>query len=181
MTGRDGETGPVALARVPRRGPTRLERNRPGPAAWVGGPRRPLADDRPVAPRAAREAPAPDTPPRAHADLTPRGAAEAARKDPSLGALARVIKAGAGIAARGQRGQGAVGRDASPVRTRQGWPHHLALALRAVWCLSGATPRGPQWPPAVTLPHGRDGLSWLRREVLYPPGLDAIGRPVPRP
>ena len=36
------------------------------------------------------------------------------------------------------------------------------LSLLAMWCLSGATPRGQPWTPAVTLPHGRDGLSARR-------------------
>src|SRR5882672_4598873 len=33
------------------------------------------------------------------------------------------------------------------------------LSLIAVWGLIGATPWGQPWTPAVTLPHGRDGLS----------------------
>src|SRR2546426_1836243 len=41
-----------------------------------------------------------------------------------------------------------------------------ALSLIAVCCLSGATPRGQPWTPAVTLPHGRDGLSARRMAVL---------------
>jgi hypothetical protein len=37
------------------------------------------------------------------------------------------------------------------------------LSLRAVWCLSGATPQGQPWTPAMTLSQGRDGLSarWI--------------------
>jgi len=39
-------------------------------------------------------------------------------------------------------------------------------ALLAMWCLSRATPRGQPWTPAVTLPHGRNGLSVRRMAVL---------------
>jgi len=41
------------------------------------------------------------------------------------------------------------------------------LSLVAVWCLSGATPRGQPWTPAVTLPHGCNGLSVRRMAVLW--------------
>ena len=41
------------------------------------------------------------------------------------------------------------------------------VSLLAVWCLSGATPRGQPWTPAVTLPQGRDGLSARRMAVLW--------------
>ena len=41
------------------------------------------------------------------------------------------------------------------------------LSLIAVWCLSGATPRGQPWTPAVTLPHRRDGLSARRMAVFW--------------
>jgi hypothetical protein len=41
------------------------------------------------------------------------------------------------------------------------------VSLLAVWCLSGATPRGQPWTPAVTLPQGCDGLSARRMAVLY--------------
>src|SRR5262249_36414239 len=40
------------------------------------------------------------------------------------------------------------------------------LSLIAIGCLIGATPRGQPWTPAVTLPHGRDGLSAQRMAVL---------------
>src|SRR5437879_5302861 len=36
-----------------------------------------------------------------------------------------------------------------------------------MWCLRGATPRGQPWTPAVTLPHGCDGLSAWRMGVLW--------------
>jgi len=37
------------------------------------------------------------------------------------------------------------------------------VSLAAMWCLIGATPRGQSWTSAVTLSHGRDGLSarWM--------------------
>src|SRR5262245_62434416 len=41
------------------------------------------------------------------------------------------------------------------------------LSLIALWCLSGATPRGQPWTPAVTLPHGRKGLSARRMVELW--------------
>ena len=41
------------------------------------------------------------------------------------------------------------------------------LSLIAVWASIGATPRGQPWTPAVTLPHGRDGLSARRMAVLW--------------
>ncbi len=41
------------------------------------------------------------------------------------------------------------------------------VSLLAVWCLSGATPRGQPWTPAVPLLHGCDGLSARRMAVLW--------------
>src|SRR5262249_8889302 len=41
------------------------------------------------------------------------------------------------------------------------------VSLLAVWCLSGATPRGQPWTPAVTLPQGCNGLSTQRMAVLW--------------
>ena len=41
------------------------------------------------------------------------------------------------------------------------------LSLSAVWCLTGATPRGQPRTPAVTLSHGRDGLSARRMAVFW--------------
>src|SRR5215468_3156772 len=40
------------------------------------------------------------------------------------------------------------------------------VALLAVWCLLGATPRGQPWTPTVTLPQGHNGLSAWRMAVL---------------
>ena len=41
------------------------------------------------------------------------------------------------------------------------------VSLLAVWCLIGATPRGQPWTPAVTLPHGCNGLRTRRMAVLW--------------
>jgi hypothetical protein len=62
----------------------------------------------------------------------------------------------AGSASRGMRSDEVV---APPVRGPR-------RALLAMWCLSRATPRGQPWTPAVTLPHGRNGLSVRRMAVL---------------
>jgi hypothetical protein len=41
--------------------------------------------------------------------------------------------------------------DAYQVRTWQGWDHHMALSLIALWFLVCETHRGQQWTPALTL------------------------------
>jgi hypothetical protein len=117
---------------------------------------------------------------RYHYYLTPTGESEAALKEPSLGELARVIKAGACIEASFKRGKGEVGMDEYQVRTWQGWHHHMALSLLAVWFLIGETHRGQQLTPALTLPQVRYGLSLLLLEVFYTPGIDYICRQVQR-
>src|SRR5712691_7697015 len=94
--------------------------------------------------------------------------------------LARVIKAGACIEASFKRGKGEVGMDEYQVRTWQGWHHHMALSLMAVWFLIGETHRGQQWTPALTLPQVRYGLSLLLLEVYCTPGIDDICRQVQR-
>ena len=70
--------------------------------------------------------------------------------------------------------------DAYQVRTWQGWHHHIALSLMALWFLSGETHRGQQWTPALTLPQVRYGLSLLLLEVYCTPGIDSIWRQVQR-
>src|SRR5262245_38464410 len=82
--------------------------------------------------------------------LTPTCVAHRALQEPSLGELARVIKAGACIEASFQRGKGEAGMDEYQVRTWEGWHHHLALTLIAVWFLIEETHRGQQWTPALT-------------------------------
>jgi SRSO17 transposase len=85
--------------------------------------------------RASRDATDQDARHRYQYYLTPTSVSEAALKEPSLGELARVIKAGACIEASFQRGKGEVGMDEYQVRTWQGWHHHMALTLMAVWFL----------------------------------------------
>jgi hypothetical protein len=70
--------------------------------------------------------------------------------------------------------------DEYQVRTWQGWHHHMALSLMAVWFLIGETHRGQQWPPALTLPQVRHGLSLLLLEVFYTTGVDSICHQVQR-
>ena len=101
-------------------------------------------------------------------------------KEPSLGELARVIKAGTCIEASFKRGKGEAGMDEYQVRTWEGWHHHMALTLIAVWFLIGGTHRGQQWTPALTLPQVRYGLSVLLLEVFCIPGIDYICRQVYR-
>ena len=81
-------------------------------------------------------------PHRYHYYLTPTAGSKVAFKEPSLAELARVIKAGACIEASFKRGKGEVGMDEYQVRTWQGWHHHMALSLLAVWFLIGETHRG---------------------------------------
>src|SRR5712691_552671 len=132
---RDGEKGPVEIEMVRRRVQTRLERQRTGPEEWLVVTRRPLADDGMWEPRASRDATEQDARYRYQYYLTPAGGSKAERKEPSLGELARVIKAGACIEASFQRGKGEAGMDAYQVRAWEGWHHHMALTLIAVWFL----------------------------------------------
>ena len=66
------------------------------------------------------------------------------------------------------------------VRTWQGWHHHMALSLMAIWFLIGETHRGQQWTPALTLPQVRYGLSLLLLAVLCPLDMVSICRQVQR-
>jgi SRSO17 transposase len=174
VTVRNGEKGPVAIEMVTRRVQTRIERKRTGPEEWLVVTRRPLADDRALEPRASRDATDQDACYRYHYYLTPTDGGEVAFQEPSLGELGRVIKAGACIEASFKRGKGEVGMDEYQVRTWQGWHHHMALSLMAVWFLIGETHRGQQWTPALTLPQVRHGLSLLLLEVFYTTGVDYI-------
>src|SRR5262245_53060724 len=180
LTVRDGEKGSVEIEMVRRRIQTRLERKCTGPEEWLVVTRRPLADDRALEPRASRDATDQDARHRYHYYLTPTGGSEGTFKEPALEELARVIKAGACIEASFQRGKGEVGMDEYQVRTWQGWHHHMALSLLAVWFLIGETHRGQQWTPALTLPQVRYGLSLLLLEVCCTPGIDSICRQVQR-
>src|SRR5262249_28771620 len=110
--------------------------------------------------------------------LSPTCVSAAELAEPSLAELARVIKAGACIEACFKRGKGAVGMDEYQVRTWEGWHHHMALSLIAVWFLIGETHRGQQVTPALTLPQVRYGLSVLLLEVFCTPGVVAFSRQV---
>ena len=173
LTVRDGEKGPVEIEMVRRRVQTRLERKRTGPEEWLVVTRRPLADDRTLEARASRDATDQDARYRYHYYLTSDVCVRGELEEPSLAELARVIKAGACIEASFKRGKGEVGMDEYQVRTWEGWHHHMALSLIAVWFLIGETHRGQQWTPALTLPQVRYGLSVLLLEVFCTPGIDS--------
>jgi hypothetical protein len=177
---RDGEKGPVAIDMVKRRVQTRMERKRTGPEEWLIVTRRPLSDDRRLEAPASGDATDQDDRYRHHYYLTPTHGCGVVFKEPSLGELARVIKAGACIEASFKRGKGEVGMDEYQVRTWQGWHHHIALSLLAVWFLIGETHRGQQLTPALTLPQVRYGLSLLLLEVYCTPGVDSICRQAQR-
>ena len=163
-----------------RRVQTRLERKRTGPEEWLVVTRRPLSDDRPWEARASRDTTDQDARHRYHYYLTPKDGCKMVCKESSLEELARVIKAGACIEASFKRGKGEVGMDEYQVRTWQGWHHHIALSLIAVWFLIGETHRGQQVTPALTLPQVRYALSLLLLEIYYTPGVDDICRQVQR-
>src|SRR5262247_2668260 len=180
LTVRDGEKGPVEIEMVKRRVQTRLERKRTGPDEWLVVLRRPLADKSPVEPQASPDASDQDVRYHYRYYLSPTGVSEGKRGVPALAEFARVISAGACIEASFKRGKGETGMDAYQVRTWQGWHHHMALSLLAVWFLIGETHRGQQWTPAFTLPKVRYGLSMLLLEVFCTSGVDALCRQVYR-
>jgi SRSO17 transposase len=180
LTVRDGEKGPVEIEMVRRRVQTRLERKCTGPEEWLVVTQQPLSDDRTLGPRASRDATDQDARYRYHYYLSPTCVSEGELEEPSLSELARVLKAGACIEASFQRGKSEVGMDAYQVRTWEGWHHHMALSLMAVWFLIGETHRGQQCTPALTLPQVRYGLSVLLLEMFYTPGVDASCRQVQR-
>jgi SRSO17 transposase len=180
LTVRDSEKGPVTIEMVMRRVQTRIERKRLGPEEWLVVTRSPLADERTLKPRASRDATDQDTRHRYQYYLTPRSVSGAEFQEPSLEELARVITAGACIESSFKRGKGEAGMDEYQVRTWQGWHHHIALSLLAVWFLIGETHRGQSFTPALTLPQVRDGLSLLLLAVLCPLGVDSICRQVQR-
>lgn len=139
---RDGAQGPGAIEMVKRRVPTRMERQRTGPAAWLIVPRRPLADERTGEPRASRAVTEPEARYRYHDYCTPTQGATVPCPEPAVEALARGSNAGAGMESSFKRGKGAGGMDAYQGRTWHGWHPHMTLALLAVWFLPGATHRG---------------------------------------
>jgi hypothetical protein len=157
-----------------------MERKRTGPEEWLVVARRLLADERRSEPKASPDATDQDTRYRYHYYLSPTWVSEGELEKPSLLELARVIKAGACIEASFKRGKSEVGMDEYQVRTWEGWHHHMALSLMAVWFLIGETHRGQQLTPALTLPQVRYGLSRLLLEVFYTPGVDDICHQVQR-
>ncbi len=177
---RDGEKGPVRIEMVARRVQTRLERKRTGPEEWLVVTRCPLADEGTLEGQASPDARDQDARYGYRYYLTPTGVANRALKAPSLGELARVIKAGTCIETSFKRGKGEAGMDEYQVRTWEGWHHHMALTLIAVWFLIGETHRGQQLTPALTLPQVRYGLSVLLIEVFCTLSLPSICRHVQR-
>ena len=91
-----------------------------------------------------------------------------------------MIKAGGGIEASVQRGKREAGMDADQGRTWEGWHHHMALTLMAVWFLVNETHRGQQLTPALTLPQVRYGLSMLLLEEFCALSIASICRHVQR-
>jgi SRSO17 transposase len=180
LTVRDGEKGPVEIEMVKRRVQTRLERKRTGPQEWLVVTRRPLADDGTLETQASRDAYDQDARYCYRYYLTPTQTHASELEEPSLAELARVIKAGICIEASFQRGKSEAGMDEYQVRTWEGWHHHMALTLIAVWFLISETHRGQQLTPALTLPQVRYGLSLLLLEVFCTPGVDYICRQVHR-
>ena len=159
LTVRDGEKGPIEIAMIKRRVQTRLERKRTGPEEWLVVTRRPLADESTLEGQASLAATEQDVQYRYRYYLTPTCVTEGELEQPSLAELARVIKAGGCIEASFQRGKSEAGMDEYQVRTWEGWHHHMALTLIAVWFLVSETHRGQQLTPALTLPQVRYGLS----------------------
>ena len=180
LTVRDGEKGPIEIEMIKRRVQTRLERKRTGLPEWLVVTRRPLADDRTLEPQASRDACDQDVGYRYRYYFTPTCVSEVELEEPSLAELARVIKAGVCIEASFKRGKSEAGMDEYQVRTWEGWHHHIALTLIAVWFLVGETHRGQQLTPALTLPQVRYGLSVLLLEVFYTLSIASICRHVQR-
>src|SRR5712691_6955910 len=166
VTVRDGAKGPVEIELVTRRVQTRLERKRTGPEEGLVVTRCPLADAGTVEGPASPDAHDQDARYGYRYYLTPTCVAHRALKAPSLGDLARVITAGGCIEASFKRGKSETGMDEYQVRTWEGWHHHMALTLIAVWFLIGETHRGQQLTPALTLPQVRYGLSVLLMAAL---------------
>ena len=180
LTVRDGEKGPVEIELVKRRVQTRLERKRTGPHEWLVVTRRPLADEGTLEPQASRDASDQDARYRYRYYLTPTCVSEVELEEPSLAELARVIKASVCIEASFKRGKSEVGMDEYQVRTWEGWHHHMALTLIAVWFLVSETHRGQQATPALTLPQVRYGLSVLLMEVFCTLSIASMCRHVQR-
>ncbi len=170
----------MGIAMGKRRVQTRLERKRTGPEEWLVVTRCSLSEERTFEARASRDATDHDNRYRYRYYLTPTCVSESELEEPSLVELGRVIKAGACIEASFQRGKGEAGMDEYQVGTWQGWHHHMALSLIAVWFLIDETHRGQQLTPALTLPQVRYGLSVLLLEAFLTLGVSYICRQVQR-
>src|SRR4029453_2712432 len=180
LTVQEGEKGPVELELVTRRVQTRLERKRTGPQEGLVVTRHPLADDSMLETQASREACEQDARYCYRYYLTPTPTHASELTEPSLAELARVITAGGCIEASFRRGKSEAGMDAYQVRTWQGWHHHMALTLMAIWFLVNETHRGQQWTPALTLPQVRYRLSMLLLEEFCALSIASICRHVQR-
>jgi SRSO17 transposase len=180
LTVREGEKGPVEIELVTRRVQTRLERKRTGPQEWLVVTRHPLADDSMLEIQASREVCEQDARYCYRYYLTPTQTHGSELEEPSLAELARVIQAGGCIEASFRRGKSEAGMDAYQVRTWEGWHHHMALTLMAIWFLVNETHRGQQLTPALTLPQVRYGLSMLLLEEFCALSLASICRHVQR-
>lgn len=101
----------------------------------------PLADDRTLESHTSRGATDQDTRYRYRYHLTPTWVSESELQEPLLAERVRVSTAGVCIDASCQRGKGEAGMDAYQVRTWQGWHHHMALSVIAVWSLIAETHR----------------------------------------
>ena len=135
LTVRDGEKGPIGIEMVKRRVQTRLEHKRTGPTEWLVVTRCLLADDSTSERQSSPNVMEHDGRYGYRYYVTPTCVAAVELEEPSLVELARVIKAGVCIEASFQRGKSEAGMDAYQVRTWQGWHHHMALSLMAVWFL----------------------------------------------
>jgi hypothetical protein len=180
VTVRDGEKGPVKIELVIHRVQTQLERKRTGPHEWLVVTRHLLADEGACAGKSSPDARDQDARYGYRYYLTPTEVAKADLEEPSLMELGRVITVGPCIEASFQRGKGEAGMDEYQVRTWEGWHHHMALSLIAVWFLISETHRGQQWTPALTLPQVRYGLSVLLLETFLTLGVSSICRHVQR-
>ena len=136
--------------------------------------------DRLWGPRASRDATDQDARYRYQYYLSPTCVSKGGLAEPTLSALARVIKAGMCIETSFKRGKGEAGMDTYQVRTWEGWHHHMALTLIAVWFLISETHRGQQLTPALTLPQVRYGLSVMLMEVFCTRSISYICRQVQR-
>src|SRR5262249_37650353 len=98
----------------------------------------------------------------------------------SLAELARVIKAGSCIEASFKRGKSEAGMGEYPVRTWEGWHHHMALTLMAGWFFITENHPGEQLTPAFAFPQMCFAALGLLLEVVCTPGVDDICRHVQR-